>query len=77
MTNLEITITCTATDEIVYTGPKWGATDALVLYYCDNSTPQEIYDACCDLGDLIATGDDTSELCAYLACEVTYEVTDC
>lgn len=71
MTN--VTITCTATNETICNDmPAWGATDALVLYYCDNSTPAEIYDACCELGDAIANGDDTSAYEAYLACEVTY-----
>lgn len=66
-----IKITCTATDETIYEGPAWGATDALVNYYCDNSTPAEIYDACCAAGDAIAAFEDDSAYAAYLAYEVT------
>lgn len=71
MTN--VTITCTATNETICESlPAWGATDALVAYYCDDSTPAEIYDACCALGDAIAAGEPTYELEACLACEVAY-----
>lgn len=75
MATNEITITCTATSETIYTGPEWGATDALVNYYCDNGTPSEIYDACCDLGDAIARGEYAGDLMAYLACSI--EGADC
>ena len=68
-----VTITCTATDETICENLEgWGATDAIVSYYCDNSTPSEVYDACCALGDAIAAGEPTYELEAYLACKVTY-----
>lgn len=71
MTN--VTITCTATGETICESmPAWGATDALVSYYCDNHTPQEVYEACCELGDAIASGDQTDAYEAYLACEVSY-----
>lgn len=69
MGTTEIIITCTATGDIIYEGEAWGATDALVNYYCDNATPAEIYDACCEYGDAIASGDDVSAYEAYLACE--------
>jgi len=70
MTNVKIT--CTATDEAIYNGAIWGATDALVSYYCDTIGDGSIYDACIDLGDAITHNDDTSAYEAFLACEVTY-----
>lgn len=66
-----VSIICTATDETIYAGEAWGATDALVNYYCDNTTPASVYDACIALGDAITANADMS-ISAYLACEVTY-----
>ena len=67
----DITITCTATGEKFYTGPKWDATDALVNYYCDNRTPIDIYNACVAAGVRIAENADDSAYASYLAYEVT------
>lgn len=66
----DVKITCTATGETFYEGPAWGANDALVNYYCDNSTPIEIYAACNELSNQIIAGVATYDLEAYLACEV-------
>lgn len=63
-------VTITANGECIYEGPAWGATDALVNYYCDNSTPNEVYEACCGLGDAITKNEYTGAFESYLGCEV-------
>lgn len=73
MARNEIIIICTITNETIYQGEAWGATDALVAYYCDNRTPNEVYDACLMGGDAIAKGEYDGEYAAYLA----YEATTC
>ena len=67
---MDIEIVCTINDECIYRGPAWGATDALVNYYCDNSTPNEIYEACCALGDAITKNEYYGAYEAFLACDV-------
>ena len=57
-------------NRVAYEGPAWGATDALVNLLCDNHTPQEVYDACCELGDAIAKGEPTDALEAFLGVTV-------
>ena len=44
----------------------WGVTDALVNAFCGNSTPQEVYDTCCKLGDAICANEPTEAYEAYL-----------
>lgn len=57
-------------NNLAYEGPAWGATDALVNLLCDNHTPQDVYDACCELGDAIANNDPTDALEAFLGVTV-------
>lgn len=61
-------------EHIVRNIPFDEATDALVNEFCDDSTPREIYEACCELGDAIAMGEPTYELEAYLNVSIDYDV---
>lgn len=72
--DVTVTIFCHATDEFICQKfPLSGMTDLLVNYYCDNSTPREVYDACLALADQTELNEDTSALEAFLDCEVTFD----
>jgi len=50
----------------------WGATDALVNHFCDDRTPQEVYDACVACGDAISADEPTAEYEAFLGIEIEF-----
>ena len=48
----------------------WEMADALVNSFCDDSTPQEVYDACIACADAYAKGEPVYEYTSYLGIKI-------